>query len=576
LYSSAHHADAAAIQSELDKFLEAATQNGPEDGGPFDASTATAYAVFKSARSIHMAMVPAKIAYDWDGPGGKEPEFRDRVPPVFIVEVDSMDAVDAYLKKLGDKVQTKEVKGLKVHLLKESTYRVQPQALAKLDDHTLVVTDADTAMERILEMKAAGPGGSLGQKAEFREAYQKFGDKGDLFAYASFDAIRTKEPDVPKMLSWLAGYADIGGELTVQIKAGGGTEFPEFLIGRAKPKQFLSRIPAEAVLVTDGTCNGGKQTREALVAWLKKELEAPDGLGKMFPGEVRDQAQQMLESANNLEQEMVVRNPTMLLAAIPLKSEFATYVAPDRGGKWGMAAFCDVEERAKADLLVAKLKEFEKTSPVPLTWETKSIGGTTINYVDFAKLMPPGAVPDEVKRSVDFQVGYALNNDLLAVGTVGAIEFVLQPSGATYADRIQWKGVDRENMMVLSLAPGSVVHHKFGVPPVDDVLARIAKEIPRDANYTFTLNIEKQDATLRTNIPLSSLIGWLSVEFNTENGPAKLKELVGGREPKGPRILIEEQRTRVEGHAHDDAKTEPASRPDPASKSEPASNPFPK
>src|SRR6185503_19076519 len=110
----------------------------------------------------------------------------------------------------------------------------------------------------------------------FREAYQKFGDQGDLFAYVSFDAVRKNEPGVPKMLSSLAGYADVGGELTVRIKTGGGLEFPEFIAGRAKPKQFLGRIPAEAVYVVDGTCNGGKQTRDAFFAWLKNELESPE------------------------------------------------------------------------------------------------------------------------------------------------------------------------------------------------------------------------------------------------------------------------------------------------------------
>jgi hypothetical protein len=523
-----HITDADAVQAEFDKLLDTATASAGEKDGLFASSGETMTAAFKSARSIHIAMVPSKFGYDWDGPGGREPDFKDRASPVVIVELDSMEAVDAHLTKGAEKFPTREIKGLKVYTVKTRGWKTQPEALCKLDDHTVIVADTDTAMERVLEQKAAGPAGSLGQTAAFQEAFGQFGDKGDLFAYTSFDAIRTDESEVPKMLSWLAGYADVGGEATVRIKAGSGTELPEFLTSGSKPKQLLGRIPAEAAYVVDGTFNNTPQTRDALAAWLKKELESPDGLGQMLPRNTRGDAMPAPGGGN---QEMapaaaIVQNLTKWLNELPIKTELAMFGGLDRNGKWVQAILADVEDRAKADAFVEKLKEMTKGVPVPLTWESKPVGANTIHYVDLAKIVPPGAVPDEVKKSLDFQVGYVVTGDLLAIGTVGAIEFALQPSGSTYADRIQWKGVDRENTLLLSLAPGAVVHHKFGVPQADDALGRIAKEIPREANYTASLNLGKHDATLRANVPLSSLIGWLTVEFNTDKGPAKLKELL--------------------------------------------------
>ena len=62
--------------------------------------------------------------------------------------------------------------------------------------------------------------------------------------------------------------------------------------------------------------------------------------------------------------------------------------------------------------------------------------------------------------------------------------------------------------------------------PLDEVLRRVATQIPRDAGYTAVLNVDARSATLRSNVPISSLIGWLVVEFASENGgPAGLKEL---------------------------------------------------
>jgi len=517
----AHITDAAAVERAFDELLETAfiRWNGADDGF-FGSSGETMYACFNGARSIHLAMVPSKTGWDFDGPGGNAPEFEDRVNPVFIVELDSMNAVDAHLKEAAGKIQTKEIKGHKVYTRSRNEWQLDPEAVCKLDDHTLVIAFVDTALDRILETKSSGRG-SLSQNGDFREAYQKLGLKHDLFVYVSFDAIRSTEREVPALLSSLSGYADLGGEATLRFRS--NVEFPEFLRSNGKPKQFLKRIPAEAAVVLDGTFHGGKQVREALVARLENELKAEGGLLHVLgPGDGAE-VKRMLEAATGDPADI---DPEYVWAAIPIKSELAWFAAPLSNGKWGMAAICDIDDRAKAEKLAEKVKEAAKKAPVPIPWETKTVGGTTIHFFDVTKLAPPGAIPDDVKQALDFRVGYAVNDELLVVGTVGAIEFALEPSGSTYADRIEWKGVDRENVAVLSVPAGAIAQAKVGIPKVDAVLERIAREIPRNASYTATLDIGQTEATLRSNVPLSSLIGWLTVEFATDEGPAKLKEVV--------------------------------------------------
>jgi hypothetical protein len=39
------------------------------------------------------------------------------------------------------------------------------------------------------------------------------------------------------------------------------------------------------------------------------------------------------------------------------------------------------------------------------------------------------------------------------------------------------------------------------------------RPIPRDASYSVTLTLEKEQATLRCNIPFTSLAAWGAVDF---------------------------------------------------------------
>ena len=80
---------------------------------------------------------------------------------------------------------------------------------------------------------------------------------------------------------------------------------------------------------------------------------------------------------------------------------------------------------------------------------------------------------------------------------------------------------------MLSLRPGRILHRTFGVPQVDNVVKRLASQIPKDSNYAVTLNFEPTRLTFRTNIPFISLITWLVTEWKGK-GPAGLHELLNG------------------------------------------------
>ena len=67
-----------------------------------------------------------------------------------------------------------------------------------------------------------------------------------------------------------------------------------------------------------------------------------------------------------------------------------------------------------------------------------------------------------------------------------------------------------------------MLHRSFGIPKVDAFLKQLASQIPESAEYSISLNLEKNQITLRSNIPFTSLAAWLGMEFMGK-GPAGLK-----------------------------------------------------
>jgi hypothetical protein len=438
---------------------------------------------------------------------------------IAVLEFSRRSGLDSLLKELQPKLTGKTVAGVAVHLLAQPG---RPTiALCRPAPKTIVVGTA-RSVESALRRSRTG-GESLADSPRFQQASRDWGTGGELFAYLDLQSARTTIPELPfATVTHVAASLRLDGGLSLRAYADESKPFPKFLVRTSREKKFLSRIPADAVFLISAVTDGSRQTRTNFFEWAMQELGRDDKPARsLLPQSWRRFAEAYTTDPTKVEGQAFAFIEDLWRAVLPVKSESAFFIAPDKTGRYGAAFLFDISDREQMRQLAERL--FEMGNRAKLPWKETTDKGLTIRYVDFAEIAKAAgrSIPPEVAKRFELQVGYAQGRDLFLVGTLNAIKFAHQPAGKTIDGELTYDNVDANNAIMLSLRPGRILHRTFGVPQVDSVLQRLAAQIPKDSNYAVTLNFEPTQLTFRTNIPFVSLIAWLVTEWQGHGKSAK-------------------------------------------------------
>lgn len=379
---------------------------------------------------------------------------------------------------------------------------------------TSVVVGNEAVIAKTLTRRKSG-GKSLADNTWFQQAKKDHTPDRELFAYVSVDRLRKTwdSGDGFAMASHLGCSLGIKTGLTVRAYARTGASFPRFLVRTPREKAFLSRIPSEAAFLLSRGVAGEAGTQRNFVEWLLAELGQKEQGRSIIAGQWRKLAKAYSDDPKRVENEVFAIVEEIWLAAGPMKSESAMFIAPDANGRWGAGFLFDVADEKRVEALTKKV--FAAGQRAKLPWKKLDHHGLTIHYIDFTDVAKSkgSPVPPEVLEHAQLRIGYAAGKDIFYAGTVEAIQFAHKPTGKTLDKVIDFTNVDEKNAIMISLLPGRVLHRTFGVPKVDNMLTRLAAQIPKDSNYTLTLNFAPRQLTFRTNIPFISLGAWAAVEF---------------------------------------------------------------
>lgn len=504
-----HLIDADAIRMRAYGVLMEKLQTLIGPGNALGISGRTLFSFIGDLKSIHIGIVPAD-----DGQGPPE--------TVVVVQMHGRAGLELVHRDLKPKLATRKFGEDEIHVIQMPGK--SRRAFAYLNPTTAVFANLPV-LEATLKRKAESDGPTLAKRKEFRRTAKELANEREIFAYLSADAVRPATPPSPPlgkggntgrpfaMVSHLGSSIGLDGGLTLRAYAKEGKQFPKFLVRTPREKKFLSRIPAQAAFLISQGVNDGKETRRNFVEWLLTELGQKEKGKTIVAEQWRKLAKAYADDPKRIENEVFSIVEDIWVGIGAVKSESALFVAPDSAGRWGAAFLFDVKDQQRVRAMTKKVFAAGKRAKLP--WKQTSHEGLKIHYIDFAQAAKAAGspVPPEVAKNAQLQIGYASGKDVFYAGTVEAIKFAHKPTGKTLAEVIDFSNVDQKNAIMISILPGRVLHRTFGVPQVDDVLTRLAAQIPKNSNYTVTLNFEPNELTFRTNIPLISLGAWAAVEF---------------------------------------------------------------
>jgi WD40 repeat protein len=444
--------------------------------------------------------------------------------PLFVVEMANADVVKDFFRELGNTARKKSIEGVEViEVVRGGGGKppgARPELLYALDD-TLVAWGTEPALASVIRTKTAGPKASLRQTEAFRKVERDWGTQGDLFFFVSFDTLRnlpglSAKPQPGKAagkqpfeeFSYVGGSAGVNGPLNLRVYASEGKKLPQFLVRRSVAKQFLGRIPADAVLVAAASCDGSKSMRKSFSAWLKEEMAA-GGEGGLFSDPVSGLVANNLEQ---LEQDVVVMVNDLAVAILPVKTEMDFFVAPDESGRLGAALFFDIEDQRQAEELKDHIFEAGQRGKLP--WKVMNYQGTSIHYLDLEELARKrgSGLPPNLAAVLQTRIGYAQTEQLFLFGSLESIKFVLAPKGPTFADVANYDRVDKENAFLLTVRPGKLVHGPTNFGPLRGLKEMLARRLPKDSSLSITATFEETQATFKSNIPWATYAAWIALE----------------------------------------------------------------
>ena len=471
--------------------------SGPDDLNSI--STRSKIEFLGNLKSIHVGLLP-----------GKKPGDAPR--PVVFIDMLGRAGLETVHADLKPKLVTKTIGKEKLHVI--DIAGSSKSGFAYLSPTSVVYADVDL-LEATIERKQKSTTPTLADDPGFKQATKELGEEREVFGYLRADAVRPADmPNPPfAMVSHVACSLGTDGGLTLRAYAKDGMPFPRFLVRTPREKKFLSRIPADAAFLLSRGVAGEVGTQRNFVEWLLAELGQKEQGKSVVAEQWRKLAKAYSDDPKRVENEVFSIVEEIWLAAGPMKSESAMFVAPDANGRWGAGFLFDVADETRVQALTKKVFAAGKRAKLP--WKKLKHHGLTIHYIDFTDVAKSkgSPVPPEVLKHAQLRVGYAAGKEIFYAGTVEAIKFAHQPTGKTLDKVIDFANVDEKNAIMISLLPGRVLHRTFGVPKVDNVLTRLAAQIPKNSNYTLTLNFAPQQLTFRTNIPFISLGAWAAVEF---------------------------------------------------------------
>lgn len=470
---------------------------GPKN--PLGISTGAMLEFVGNLKSIHIGFLPNKAA-------GEAPRL------VFFIDTIGRAGLEKVHADLKPKPVTKSIGKDTLHVI--DVAEGSNRGFAYLSPTSVIFADVDL-LEATLKRKQESNKSTLADDSGFKQATKDLADTREVFGFLKADAVRPTELSNPPfaMVSHVACSLGIDGGLTLRAYAKNGASFPKFLVRTPREKKFLSRIPADAAFLLSRGVAGEAGTQRNFVEWLLAELGQKEQGKSVVAEQWRKLAKAYSDDPERVENEVFSIVEEIWLAAGPMKSESAMFVAPDAKGRWGAGFLFDVADEKRVQALTKKVFAAGKRAKLP--WKQLDHHGLTIHYIDFTDVAKSkgSPVPPEVLKHAQLRVGYAAGKEIFYAGTLEAIKFAHKPTGKTLDKVIDFANVDEKNAIMISLLPGRILHRTFGVPKVDNVLTRLAAQIPKNSNYTLTLNFAPQELTFRTNIPFISLGAWAAVEF---------------------------------------------------------------
>lgn len=451
---------------------------------------------------------------------------KQEIPAIVgFLRVSDPGALDALQKELKGKLKSATIGNRQVQVI-EGTFTV---GFFRPTPATAVLGTL-SAIRGMLERAAVAPGKSLADSARFQQALAEFGSQGELFTFVDAEKLRATGFEVPvPNVSHLAASMGVNGGFALRAYAASGKTLPEELVRTSRRKKLLNRLPRDTALLLSSGFDADRGRRREFARWLTRLVKTDDILrASVVPQGVRELAKSFFARPDGVENGAAGLLKDLWFGIGPVNSETAIFVAPNSRGKWGAAALFDVAEADAVAEFKTKLRELGRRAK--LKWKRETVDGLTIHSLDVSRMIAPPAsepVPAQVRQLLQLRLGYAETEHLFAAGSVDLIRHVLTKQESSLAQEFSYEHLDAANAMMFSIQPGRILNRKFGFTPVDDVLRKLATQIPIDSNYTFTLSLEKRHATLRSNIPFTSLIGWLVLEWQGK-GPARLKDAFPG------------------------------------------------
>ncbi|MFQ5735109.1 MAG: hypothetical protein ACE5KM_24510, partial [Planctomycetaceae bacterium] len=255
---------------------------------------------------------------------------------VAVIHTEKPGAFDGVIRDVGRASHRKSVR--KREVLPWRVPNVLPMAVVKLDDTTIIV-GSERLVKAAIARDAKHDGQSLADTPAFQQAWRDWKDDGELFAFADLARLRQgAKRRIPfETVSHLAASLRIDGGVSMRAYAANGKRFPEFHVRTPRERRFLSRIPAEAVFIL-GTGTGGGSQRRNFIRWVMRELgDEEQALLSLLPERWRKLAADDQATPDRLENEAFVIIKDLWKAALPIKSESAFFIAPDKSGRWGTA-----------------------------------------------------------------------------------------------------------------------------------------------------------------------------------------------------------------------------------------------
>jgi hypothetical protein len=438
-----------------------------------------------------------------------------------IVKLSNMTGFADVQKQLEKKLTSKTIGKLKIQIVAGS-YQI---AFHQFDSNTLVI-GTESSVTRFAKWFDNSTRNSLNDSPQFQQARTDFGSSGDLFAYFNGAWLQGKKQESPaQTISHLAGSLGVDGGFALRGYTAPDKSLPKYLIRKPHKKTFLARMPAKTALFISSSFDENQSHRLQFSKWITHQLTSDDvPAGPLVPPGWKQLAQTFLKNQNPATNKAIILLNDLWFGYPPVKTETAILIAPNDKGYWGTAAICDTTDTSDALQYIQRIRELARQAK--LNWKTETVDGLKIHSVAIAGLLKAQTeqtTSKKIEQLIQPRFGYAESENLLLIGSVDLIKYAHRPTGKTLAEEFSYTHIDEESAILFSIRPGSVLNRTSGFEPVDRILKKLAAQIPVDSNYAVTINSEAEKITLRSNIPFTSLVGWLALEWMGK-GPAKLKQ----------------------------------------------------